>query len=448
MRRHFLFLQGGVSALFARLALQLERSGHRVSRLNFCSGDQLLWPRPGAIAFRAPLVRLQQDLSALLGERQITDLLLFGASRPVHRSAIAVATELGLRVHLLEEGYLRPNWLTVERAGPGGESLLPRDPDWYRRAAGWLPDHPVRPPDQAPMPSSDLKARALWGAAYQLARLADPLRFPHYRSHRCDPLLAEVRGWLRRFSCLPLQRAADSAQIDALLESDAPLFLLPLQLHGDAQVVCHSGFASMQELIDRVVGSFARHAPAQARLLIKNHPLDSGLRDLAGQVRRAAEAAQVKPRVHYLETGDLSRLFDAAAGLVTINSTSGLSALLRQCPTIVLGQAIYDLPGLTFQGGLDHFWQEPRPPDPGLAAAFRRVLIHSSQVPGNLYTAQGIRTALRGIEPFLAEQSPLEVLLARVPVTVPVSVPERPLARLNLGLSVAALSPIGARLGC
>lgn len=428
-RRHFLFLQGGVSLFFARLAGQLERSGHRVSRLNFCSGDRLLWPRPGAIAVREPVDGLRDRLASICLALEVTDLMLLGADRPVHRPAVGLARELGLRAHLVDEGYLRPNWLTIERAGVAGVAPLPRDPDWYWRVGARLPARAIPAYRLRPMPQGDLQARALWGAAYQLARLADALLFPQYRSHRPDHPLAEVWGWLRRFSRLPMQRAADSARIAALLEGRVPLFLLPLQLQGDAQVRCHSRFRTMEGLIERVVRSFAQHASADARLLIKNHPLDSALVDHASQVRRAAVAAGCEARVHYVETGALARLLDGAAGLVTINSTSGLAALLRGCPTLALGEAIYDLPGLTCQGGLDGFWREPRTPDPGLVDAFRRVLIHSSQLPGNLYTASGIRWALRGIEPFLAVRSPLEALLARCSPSTAMSSHDRSSAR-------------------
>lgn len=448
MRRHFLFLQGGVSPLFTRLGGQLERSGHRVSRLNFCAGDQLLWRRPGAIAFREPLARLRPRLAAICDERQISDLLLFGASRPVHRPAIALAAELGLRAYLVEEGYLRPNWLSVERAGVNGESGLPRDPDWYRRVARSLSDQPSRHLCRAPMPLSDLRARAVRGAAYQLARLVDPLWFPHYRSHRREHPLIEIRGWLRRFSRLPVQRAADAARIEQLLSRGAPLFLLPLQLRDDAQVVCHSGFKSMGALIDQVIASFARYAPDNSQLLIKNHPLDSGLCDLAGQTRRAAAAADVAARVHYVETGELTGPIDLAAGLVTINSTSGLTALLRQCPTIALGRAVYDLPGLTFQGPLDRFWRDCRRPDAGLIDAFRRVLIHSCQLPGNLYTEQGIQLALQGIEAFLTEPSPLEGLLARFPLPALASSHEPLLSWSGQRLAVASSALSDTSLGC
>ena len=433
MRRHFLFLQGGIGPLFAALAAHLERSGHAVSRLNFCMGDWYAWRRPGALAFRAPLGDLSAHLEAICSQREITDLVLFGGCRPVHRPALAVAGELGLRAHVVEEGYLRPHWITIERAGVKGASLLPRDPDWYRRVAPLLPSGPMDAWGHADAQASvdaldpvngsartrrlgtDLLARAAHGSGYQLARLADLVLFPHYRSHRGDHPLAEGAGWLRRFATLAFRRRGEPARIERFLSRGDQCFLLPLQLYDDAQVLCYSGFGSMFELIDQVIRSFAQHAPLAAQLLIKNHPLDSGLRDYAGHARRSAAAAGIADRVQTVETGELYRLLDTMTGLVTINSTSGLAALMQHCPTIALGQAIYQLPGLTFQGPLDRFWAAPKPPEPALARAFMRTLAYTTQLRGNLYTASGVSLALQGVDRFLAERSPLEALLKRCP---------------------------------
>src|SRR5690606_3283462 len=51
--------------------------------------------------------------------------------RPVHKTAIQAVKELGLRVHVLEEGYFRPNWVTYEENGVNNNSALPRDPEFY-----------------------------------------------------------------------------------------------------------------------------------------------------------------------------------------------------------------------------------------------------------------------------------------------------------------------------
>ena len=64
----------------------------------------------------------------------------------------------------------------------------------------------------------------------------------------------------------------------------------------------------------------------------------------------------------------VDKLLDGARGVVTVNSTVGLWALRAGRPVITLGDAIYDIDGLTFRGGLDAFWTEAGPPERMIAA--------------------------------------------------------------------------------
>lgn len=88
--------------------------------------------------------------------------------------------------------------------------------------------------------------------------------------------------------------------------------------------------------------------------------------------------------------GDIEEIAQRALGMVTINSTSGTFALARGIPVIVLGKAIYDLPDLTFQDGLDRFWTEATPPDADTFAAFRRVLIEHCLIPGGFFSDEAL----------------------------------------------------------
>jgi capsular polysaccharide export protein len=168
----------------------------------------------------------------------------------------------------------------------------------------------------------------------------------------------------------------------------------------------------MGEVIEYVMESFARHAPTDAMLVIKNHPLDQGLMPYAKIVRADAKRFDVEGRVEFLEDGDLIALFGHAQGVVTVNSTAGILALEQGIPTYTLSDPIYNLPGLTGQMPLDAFWHEAAPPDPELFARFRRCVIHATQINGGFYCAQGIGLAVENAARVLtAEHSPLEALL-------------------------------------
>jgi capsular polysaccharide export protein len=83
-----------------------------------------------------------------------------------------------------------------------------------------------------------------------------------------------------------------------------------------------------------------------------------------------------------------------ARGLVCVNSTSATLALANDTPVCTLGDAIYDLPGLTHQRHLDTFWSNPTAPEPGLYPAFRRVLVDRCLVRGGLASESAVSTLI------------------------------------------------------
>lgn len=385
-RREFLFLQGLAGPFFQRLGAALAAGGHGVHRVNFNGGDWLAWRRPGAVSFRGRAADWPAALERLLLERGVTDLVLFGDCRPMHRAAIAAARRLQIQVHVFEEGYIRPDWVTLELGGVNGHSSLPRDPDWYVEAARTLP-----PLGALPGVASSFWRRAREDVAYNLGTLALAWAYPHFRTHRPWHIAVEYAGWLRQLARRPTARRRSADTLARLAAGDAAYFVFPLQLGCDYQVRQHSPFGTMGDAIAGVLRSFALHAPAEARLVVKEHPLDNGLTDWRRVTQIAAAAAGLDAdRLLYLEVGDIAPLVAAARGVVTINSTTGTLALASGVPVVTLGTAVYDIPRVTFQGELDRFWAAPEPPDPAVWDAFRRTLVARCLVRGGLFSEEGL----------------------------------------------------------
>ena len=407
-KRSFLFLQGLATPFFTRLGDHLRAGGADVHRINFCNGDAAYWGRRPAWAFDSTRHGLTDFLAMRFHDYGISDVMLFGDQRPIHRPAIEVARARGVRVHVFEEGYVRPNWITVERGGVNADSALPRDPQWYLVVNPGLPNHGDGLPMRVPLP-----VRATQDMAYRLANTLNPVNYPGYQTHRPRPAIVEYAGWTRRFASLPARSRSDGRLIHRLLAGRRPLFVLPLQLNGDAQIVQHSRFRDMGEVIDEVLASFARHAPPEAEILIKNHPLDTGLFHYRRHISHLAEGLGLRERAHYVDHGHLPTLMEHATGVVVVNSTVGLSALHQGRPTKALADAIYNMPGLTAQAPLDDFWREPVAPDPKLFRAFRNTVIDATQVNGDYFTREGIALAVKGCDRMLADRSPLEALFDR-----------------------------------
>lgn len=398
LRRSFLFLQGPPGPFFWQLSRELSARGCAVHRINLNGGDRYDWPE-GAVDFRGRMANWPMFFDRFVREHAITDLVLYGDCRPMHLAAHRLAKLRGVAIHVYEEGYIRPDWMTLEPDGVNGHSTLDRDPESIRARARDLPPVPNLPPITA---SFGRRARdSYW---YYHRVVTGRIRFPFYRSHRKGVIIVEGLGWIRKFALS--RRRARQAQRTLATIAGKPFFLFPLQLTGDYQIREHSPFGTMMTAADYVLDSFAQCAPADAHLLVKEHPLDCGFHNWRTFLQKRAKALGVADRVHHIDGGDLAKLARDAQGMVCVNSTSGTLALTAGKPVIVLGDAIYDVPGVTHQGHLDRFWDAPQAPDMELYDAFRRVLHEHCLIRGGLASQSATETLVQNsIDRLLGETS-------------------------------------------
>lgn len=387
--RSFLFLQGLATTFFVRLGDALAARGHAVRRVNFNAGDTLFWPRPGTVDYTGRLADWPAMLDRLLDAHGVTDLVVFGDCRPLHAVAMPVAQLRGVRVWVFEEGYLRPGYVTLEQEGVNGNSSLPRDRERILRLAAGLP-----PAANETVSSGSFFRRASDDMRYNWAAFRHGRRFPHWRTHRPWNPFHEYAGWAMRGLRRPLAAMISQRRQRQVLARSGPLFLFPMQLEGDTQLRIWSPFASVGDAIERLVASFARHAAPEANLVIKGHPLDNGLIPWGRVIAAAAARHRVSRRVHYLVEVAYGPLLEAARGVVTVNSTAGMQALRDGKRVVALGTAIYDIPGATFQHGLDRFWTEATTPDMTLVDAMRRVLAAHCMVRGGFFDEDQINAAI------------------------------------------------------
>jgi capsular polysaccharide export protein len=378
--RHVLLLQGPVGPFFGRVAEAMRHAGAAsVHKINFSGGDWLFY-RQHALNYTGKLAAWPAFLARYLEENRIDVLVLFGDCRPVHAAAIAVAAERGLTYWVFEEGYIRPNYVTFERHGVNGFSGLPTDPGLYAA----LPAS-TAPPEQEVGATFGLAAK--WAMLYYIASTLAKPWFRHRVHHRSLNMLEGlvwVRSYWRKLHYKPRQASLMPRLTGRWSKK---FFLVGLQTAGDSQVLTHSGFESVVHFIEEVVSSFAANAPPDTWLVVKHHPMDRGYHDYSALLDKLGGELGISARLKYVHDLNLPTLLTHARGVIVINSTVGLSALHHQTPVITLGKAIYNLPGLTFQGGLRRFWTEApsQPPDLALYWKFRNYVVDHTQLNGSFY---------------------------------------------------------------
>lgn len=376
--KRVLLLQGPVGPFFSRLAADLRQAGATVFKINLNAGDWLFYPC-AAINYRGTMEAWPFWLEQQLSTWHIDIIFLFGDCRPIHVSAHAVAMRLGIEIGVFEEGYVRPDYITLERFGVNGNSQFSRLPENYAKPIVNLPEKL-----RIEMPYWYM----IWfGFCYFAAGSLGKMFFPHYEHHRSLSLI-EGFPWIRSLWRKQWYRWKERGLRQRLTGAlSKQYFFVPLQVYNDAQVMVHSDVDGVDGFIKTVLASFAAHAPSDTWLVLKHHPMDRGYRDYTQLINGLSAELGISQRVLYVHDQHTPALLIHAKGVVVINSTVGLSALAYNCPTKVCGHSMYDIPGLTYQGTLDDFWHEGvrYPPDAVLFQNFRDHLIAHTQLNGNFY---------------------------------------------------------------
>jgi len=408
--RHFLFLQGPHGPFFNRLGKMLRRAGADVTRVGFNAGDRFFWrDKASYVPFTHSLDIWAETLADLLETRGITDILLYGDTRPIHAEAVRQATAKGLRVHVLEEGYLRPYWATYERGGSNGHSRLTGLSIDEMRQALEMSD-----PD-APSPSGshwgEMRQHIFYGAAYHWFVMFANRAYRNVQRHRELPVATELRLYLNRLLFMPVHAVDRILATWRIRFGGYPYHLALLQLEHDESFRKHSSFERMEDFLSLVVEGFAQGAPSHHHLVIKAHPLETGRRPLRRMIRDLAEQRGLADRVHYVRGGKLAKTLNDARSAVTINSTAGQQVLWRGIPLKAFGTSVYDKPELVSDQPLKAFFASPKRPDMRAYKDYRRFLLETSQIPGGFYSSQGRRQLLRHLtDMLLSNEDPYDAL--------------------------------------
>ncbi len=361
--KNVLLLQGPRGPFFWRLAKDLEKAGANVYKINFNGGDLFFYPKK-AINFRGTMKEWKKFLTSFLEEYKIDIVLFFSELRFMHRVAMEVCKEKGILFGIFEEGYIRPNYITLDICGVNGSSLIAQFAERSFRVED-LPmidfidkrkiDHPISV-------GNAFIHEILYAIVYYIAaNLFKPL-FPHYKHHRSlyfpNSILKEAVPWFLVLFKKPWQNLTEKPIRNKIYrELKGKYYLVPLQVYNDSQILFYSPFRDVKEFIKFVIESFANYAPTNTYLVFKHHPKDRAYRNYKRYIKELASEFKVRERVFYIHDAHLPTLIDNSIGVVVINSSVGFQALDHNKPTIVLGKAVYKFKDVVWPGTLNEFWR-------------------------------------------------------------------------------------------
>ncbi len=377
--KNILLLQGPMGSFFKKLGKLLKKNGANVYKIGFNAGDSFFSNRENYIPYRGTRESYADFISDFLYKNRIDKIFLFGDCRYYQKVTIGAAISLNIEVFVFEEGYIRPNYITMEKFGVNDFSHISRDATFYRELDISTPLNPKETNySQSKMIFSSIIYYIISNLFY--------FRYPNYIHHRDFSAINEAffgaRSFIRKL-IYPLHEKKYLALITGELSKN--YFFVPLQTHTDFQILEHSGYRSLEKFIIEVLESFA-HSGLDIYLLFKHHPVDRGRKDYKNFILRQASLLGIEKKVLVLYDTHLPTLLKNAIGTVTINSTVGLSSIYHGTPTITLGNAIYNIDGLTSKHlSLSKFWHKQESPDAELLEKYRAYIIENTQLNGSFY---------------------------------------------------------------
>ncbi|MFN9660572.1 MAG: 1-acyl-sn-glycerol-3-phosphate acyltransferase [Cyanobacteriota bacterium] len=373
---------GPIGLFFARLARNLERKGVPVTKVSFPLYE-FGFPLHQRVFFSAGMDEFQSFLRALILERGIRHIFMYGDFIDPHRLAIDLVQQMNaekvmpfpIEAWVFELGYIRPNYVSLELERVNARSNLNQPISYYQS----LPRADVIPQARR---DEGIRWRKIWKMPTFIQHAFTPypiIQGPHKLQPKPSYLLAQILGLIRKYLYRFSERSVRRQLVDG-----TPFVLVPLQVSSDSQVSLGSDYAGMEPFIAELIASFASHAPGTDRLVFKHHPRDRGYNHYGAMIRETARRHGVEDRVLYFHDGPLGPILKRAKAVLTINSTVGLQAIYHAVPTKVLGRTFYNLPGLTDQQPLAAFWQSPQSSDRDLFRRFYVHLIDTPQINGNV----------------------------------------------------------------
>jgi len=380
-----LLLQGPVGPFFDKLRNFLIQKGTHVFKIHFNFGDEVFYnSQINAFRYQGLDIEWKDYITKFIKQRNIKAIFLMGDKRFYHQIAISTAKDFGVQVYVLEEGYLRPNYFTLEEFGVNRDSnLVNINPHQLRSIQV---QHQTKK-FKAFIPMC-LHAMKYWLYAYVFA-----YKFKNYKHHKNLDLYKLV-CWVRGFCRFLLYELTEFGIRQKIrLDNNKKYFLCILQVHDDFQVTHNSKYDSVELFIEEVMLTFHQFTQDKITndcLIIKHHPMDIGEKNYKKLIQHIMKRLNMcKDSVVYIHNfRHLPTIYNKIKGGIMINSTFGLKLLTNRIPVINLSTSFYHKAGLTFQGSLLEFFNTNNKVNKRLVHNYLNHLIVRSQVNGCLYSKE------------------------------------------------------------
>ena len=194
--KNILFLQGPMGNFFKKLDNLFKKNGANTYKIGFNAGDSFFSNHFNYTPYRGTRKDYSTFITNYLKENKIDKIFLFGDCRFYQSISIEVAKSLDIEVFVFEEGYIRPNYITMEKYGVNDYSHISRKADFYKDIKVSV----IKTPKQV---NNNQTKMVISSGIYYLVSNIFHFRYPHYIHHRDFSAIKEffygIRSFVRKF---------------------------------------------------------------------------------------------------------------------------------------------------------------------------------------------------------------------------------------------------------
>ena len=374
-----LLLVGPIGTFFARLSQYFANNNVKNYKILFPL-HEYGFPRSRVIRFPHEIRFFKLFLRDILIKKNIKHIFMYGNVLIPHKQTLELVDELkkegtNIETHIFELGYLRPNFVTLEKRGINYTSDLILEKNFYNNQI---------PYKYFPLPKKYiLRIRKIWKAITFISHCLtyyQIVEFDHKLQPRPSFLYFQLKGFFLKYFF-----KFNEYKLKKKCFSTKPFFLVIFQVSTDSQLTHGSKIKNNNQFIYKVIKDFASAKLTGVNLVFKHHPRDRGYIDYSREIKKISKQFNLRNNIFYIHDYSLSKIFTnpKCKGTVLINSTVGYQSLYHSIPVKALGISPFNIDGLTHQNNLVSFFVNPSEVDKLLFNKFYKYVLENSQINGN-----------------------------------------------------------------
>lgn len=273
------------------------------------------------------------------------DLFIMWNHHPFPANLIKLYCEkLNYNTLFFENGYFRPNTITVDSKGINYENSVPRKEKYYLNNNNKIKDNYGSINKNIKIKNVNFSnSNTFKNKYYRFLFLLKSLNNYYYKFCRFRKNKINFKKKLTKFYYKNMHK------INKKEKSNLPskYIFVPFQVHDDSQIINYSpNINNMRELVDYTYKNI-KYFKDKGRLkdtyvIFKEHPVDIGRINYSKLYKKYNEV----PWIIFLKKYNTKKLIKNSRLVITINSTVGIEALQEYKTVITLGQAFYNVRNL------------------------------------------------------------------------------------------------------